>query len=234
LGDRKLIIRHSENPYWTLKNYDWGVMKISKTVGNSYRIRSTWLVAFLALTSIAIAPTHANAEVVTPVDGTVMFYSLNSGDSYSGAAILDRPNATDTLRQTRLNPIVIGLCNGGASGLTVVDMNSAFDGVVSLKCGTNSDGYVHIRSRHQASWEAQKGSGGLWDDYMVWATGSALSAPSAIYSLADAKRCYTAPIAVFKYVNGSPQYVKTFNPTIIVSSSGRKVITSIPTNTSSC
>jgi len=113
-------------------------------------------------------------------------------------------------------------------------MNSAFDGLVSLKCGTNSDGYVHIRSRHQASWESQKGSGGLWDDYMVWATSSVVSAPLATYSSADAKRCYTAPIAVFKYVNGSPQYVKTFNPTIIVSTSSRKVITSIPTNTSSC
>lgn len=209
-------------------------MTISKSAEKPFHTLATWLIAFLTLTSIAVAPTRANAEVITPVDGTVMFYSLNSGDSYSGTARLGRPDATDTHRQARLNPIVIGLCNGGASGLTVVEMNSALDGVVSLKCGTISDGYVHISSRHQASGEAQKGSGGLWDDYMVWATSSALSAPSATYTSADAKRCFTAPIAVFKYVNGSPQYVKTFNPTIIVSSSGRKVITSIPTNTPSC
>lgn len=155
---------------------------MSKSAGKFFHTLATWLIACLTLTSIAVAPTHANAEVITPVDGTVMFYSLNSGDSYSSGAILARPDATYAQRQTRLNPIVIGLCNGGASGLTVVEMNSAFDGVVSLKCGTNSDGYVHIRSRHQVGWEAQKGSGGLWDDYMVWATSSALSVPSATYT----------------------------------------------------
>jgi hypothetical protein len=192
--------------------------------------------AVYAIASVMVLgiPGRAYSAVSTAPDGTVVMYSATTGEWYAGDPIIDRSSDTSPRIQTRLNPLVIGLCNAGVADLVVATMNSSADGAVDLKCGTSAEGYVHIRARHQTAWENQKGSGGLWDDFMVWATTNALAAPSLVINLAGSKRCYTTPLVVFKYVNGAPQYVKTFNPTIIVSSNNKKVITSIPTNTPSC
>jgi hypothetical protein len=209
-------------------------LKISNDKIISKQTFITLLAWALAVVLIMGPPGQANANTTTPPDGTFALYSESSGGWYFGAPILDRSIESLPLIQTRLNPIVIGLCNAGVSGLIVATMDSTADGIVNLKCGTSTEGYVHIRAKHQFGWENQKGSGGLWDDYMVWATTNTLGAPSIVVNKLGQKRCYSTPILVFKYVNGTPQYVKTFHPTVIVSTNNKVVVTSIPTTTSTC
>ena len=167
-------------------------------------------------------------------DGTVVFYAVESQESYYGDPILDRSTATAPLIQTRLNPITIGLCNTGFGDVVVSSFTSKFDGALKLKCGDSASGYVHIRSRHQPEWEAQKPGSGLWDDYMVWASAQALTSPVLANTQIGNKRCYTTPIDLFQVVNGQQVYWKTLNPTVVVSMNNKILITSIPSTTSTC
>jgi hypothetical protein len=126
-----------------------------------------------------------------------------------------------------LDPVIIALCNAGL-GETVIDTaESQDDGDIDFKCGDDGFGYVHIRGEHEGDWETRKGGEeGLWDDYMWWATKSALENPSFTLDMGDNKRCYTAPIAV-----SDGQY---FHPTIIVSMNNKHLITSYPTSEHEC
>jgi hypothetical protein len=210
------------------------IMNISKRKLGSSRRAALILASVIVSSPIFAVSGVAAADNSTQPDGAIAYYSPASGDWYAGGPILDRSSESLPPKQTRLNPLVIGLCNAGASGLIIGTMKSTADGNVDLRCGTSTEGYIHIRNRHQTSWELQKGSGGVWDDYMAWATANALAWPSSVFNLAGSKRCYTTPIEVMKYVNGFPQYVKTFYPTIIVSTNNKLVITSIPSNSASC
>jgi hypothetical protein len=164
-----------------------------------------------------------------------VFYSPESQALYYGDPILDRSTATAPQIQTRLNPLTIGLCNAGFGEVVVSSFSTKFDGAVNLKCGDSVSGYVHIRANHQPQWQAQMGgSTGLWDDYMVWASGQALAYPVLGNTQPGNKRCYTTPIDVFKVVNGVNTYWKTINPSVVVSINNKIVITSIPSTTSTC
>lgn len=202
----------------------------------SLSLRSLTLIcAFSVLITSSFATSgSAIAAEGEPKDGTYVLFSRTSGESYTGSPIIPRPGMAASNNQNRLNPLVIGLCNAGAVDLSVASFASSLDGVVRLKCGTLWDGYIHIRDRHQSSWETQNLGGLYWDDNMAWATSRALMAPSMVTNRPGSKRCYTTPIQVFLYANGVMQLVKTFNPTVIVSTNNKIVITSIPTTKSSC
>lgn len=191
---------------------------------------ATALVAFnlVANTGSAIA------ETTTLGEGATSLFSTESSQWYSGEPILDHTSSVSTSKQSRLSPTIIALCNLGFGDVVVASVASKSDGVVDLKCGDLWSGYVHIRDRHQTDWEAQMGSGAVWDDYMVWASKSILSSPSRVVTQVGMTRCYTAPIQVYRVINGINQLWKTINPSVIVSVNNKKVITSIPSTTSSC
>jgi hypothetical protein len=169
----------------------------------------------------------------------VLFYENSSGSWYSGEPLISRAlettlsNSSTSIRLL-LNPLTIGFCNVGFGDLVVQDFNSTLDGKVPLRCGDQASGYVHIRARHEIDWQNQMGGPGLWDDYMVWATKAALEAPSLVTNQANLKRCYTTPIQVYRVVNGARVFWKVFNPSVIVSTNSKKVVTSIPTNIATC
>lgn len=106
----------------------------------------------------------------------------------------------DTSQPLGLNLITIGQCNVGQSNVTVADMRSAKDGLVTLKCGNSKSGYIHIRERHERDWQYFLNKypiGGTWDDYMLFATKNALQAPDPKLGMPQVipgdKRCYRNP-----------------------------------------
>ena len=199
------------------------------------RLASGLLTAVALVSTFTVGVSNAAfANSKSLPEGTVVFYSLESQDSYYGTPILDRSSATAPRVQTRLNPVTIGLCNSGFGEVVVSSFTSKFDGAVKLKCGDSAAGYVHIRTNHRSQWQAQMGGPGLWDDYMVWASAQALSAPSLANTQAGNKRCYTTPIEVFQVINGAQTYWKTIRPSVVVSMNNKIVITSIPSTVSTC
>lgn len=88
----------------------------------------------------------------------------------------------------------------GQSNVTVADMRSAKDGLVTLKCGNSKSGYIHIRERHERDWQYFLNKypiGGTWDDDMLFATKNALQAPDPKLGMPQVipgdKRCYRNP-----------------------------------------
>ncbi|WGP06993.1 hypothetical protein QFE97_04310 [Bacillus subtilis] len=132
---------------------------------------------------------------------------------------------------TQLNPITIGLCNMGAKDKVIQSFKSTKDGDVDLKCGTSSDGYIHIREEHEDQWEDQKKDWpGYWDDLMVQAVQDSVEDGHVAISQKGNKRCYAGTVQIkFK-----GKVVNTFHPSTIVSKNNKKIITSIPTNEHRC
>lgn len=209
-------------------------MNIRHLKALTLRKRKSYWAAIVAITFFVCTANPVHAHATRATEDSLFLYSPANGIWFEGGPRLLGQVEHSASETNRLNALVIGLCNAGASGLAVSWFSSTLDGLVDLKCGTSSAGYIHIRNRHQASWELQKGSGMLWDDYMVWATAMALTEPSVAVSKPDSKRCYTTPLQVFRYSNGVIQLVKTFYPTVIVSINNKIVITSYPSNKSSC
>jgi len=133
-----------------------------------------------------------------------------------------------------LAPGTIALCNAGFGDTVVQSMNSSRDGTVRMKCGDSRSGYVHIRLNHEDDWTAAMVAPGVWDDFMMFATVNAVEAPSRTVTKPGSKRCYTTPIKLYRWVNGNRVFVKTINPTVLISTNNKIVITSIPTTASSC
>lgn len=199
------------------------------------RLASSLLTAVVLLSTFTVGVSNAAyANSSSLPEGTVVFYSVESQESYYGTPILDRSSATAPRIQTRLNPVTIGLCNSGFGDVVVSSFASKFDGAVKLKCGNSASGYVHIRANHQPQWQAQMGGTGLWDDYMVWASAQVLTAPSLANTQAGNKRCYTTAIEVFQVINGAHVYWKTIRPSVVVSMNNKIVVTSIPSTVSTC
>lgn len=133
-----------------------------------------------------------------------------------------------------LAPGIIALCNAGFGDTVVQSMNSARDGTVRMRCGDSGAGYVHIRSNHQTGWTRAMVGPGNWDDFMMFATVNAVEAPSRTAVKPGSKRCYTTPINLYRWENGVRVFVKTMNPSVVISTNNKMVITSIPTTLSSC
>ncbi|WP_292723386.1 hypothetical protein [Microbacterium sp. 13-71-7] len=103
---------------------------------------------------------------------------------------------------------------------------SGFQGTINLTCGNTAFGYKHIEAGHANDW-GHYGSivGGTWDDFMGWAVGSTLGAPSSIGSQAGQKLCYTAPIWITNGVEDVVVWSK-----VIISENNRWVITAYPSS----
>ncbi len=215
------------------RGWEKGTMKTRKLLAITHNARLPLWASLICMTLSVGVPSPALAECKDSAEGTIVLYSEASGTWYGWPTTVKAADSS-MISSSRLNPLVIGLCNAGVIGLSVSTFPSTVDGQVDLKCGTSAEGYVHIRNRHQTSWEIQKLGGFFWDDDMVWATSRALIAPASVINRPDSKRCYTTPIQVFRHVNGTIQLVKTINPTVIVSTNNKIVITSIPTTKSSC
>lgn len=133
----------------------------------------------------------------------------------------------------QLNPGTIAACNIGLGETVIEKFATRYSGTISLKCGNSSAGYVHIRTNHQSQWKTVTPSGN-WDDFMVYATRQVVSKPSMSRMQTSTKRCYVAPIEIWRTVNGKPTYWKTTYPRVAVSQNNKLVITSFPTGRNQC
>lgn len=116
-------------------------------------------------------------------------------------------------------------------------------GVVYLQCGPNNNnsayGWHHIEQNHQGQWQsrveqivaASGGQGIPWDDLMDGFTGMTLDTPGSWTVEYGGKRCYTVPITVADENN---QDLFTINPTVVVSMTNNRLITSYPTTNQDC
>lgn len=140
-------------------------------------------------------------------DGQVSMMLLGPIDSLN-CNVLKRPSHVVTSYNARSRP--------GFSG-----------GYIKMECGNETGyGYRHIRSRHQQDWiNRMSPLRGNWDDFMDFATRQALAAPSKAERQSGGKMCYTTPVQIR---NSRGAVVKTFYPKIIISTTNRRVITSIP------
>lgn len=111
---------------------------------------------------------------------------------------------------------------------------------VYLQCGphdTKTYGWHHIQDGHQSQWQTRADTasgvpGGIaWDDFMADITSQLLEWPDRYTVEYSGKRCYTGYIQIWD-LNGNLKY--DFNPTIIVSMTNNRVITSYPTTNQDC
>ena len=197
-------------------------------------------VAVLLVTNISPATAVHEADAPPLTDSRVDLnqtweaVASNSGESwlFQSAQSLESVARFDV--QPMLAPGTIALCNAGFGNVVIQSMQSTRDGKVELRCGDANSGYVHIRAGKQKAWTNAMVGPDLWDDFMVFATVNAVEAPASTATQPGNKRCYTTPIKLYRIVNGKQQYVKTFNPTVIVSINNKIIITSIPSTSPSC
>ncbi|MDF2563333.1 MAG: hypothetical protein K0R99_4779 [Microbacterium sp.] len=108
---------------------------------------------------------------------------------------------------------------------------------VYLQCGpinAKTYGWHHIQKEHQPQWETRLAQGGIplsWDDLMAISTEAVLTEPTRWTVEYGGKRCYTAPVEI---INPQQQVVLDFSPSVVVSMTNNRVITSYPTTQSDC
>jgi len=112
---------------------------------------------------------------------------------------------------------------------------SRFDGTVKMQCGTKKQwGLRHIRHGHGSDWKAVSGFRGSWTKFLDWAIREALYRSEVVVSQPDNKRCYSAPMVLYKMVNGKPQYWKTRYTNVVVSKNNRTIISAFPSRKAWC
>lgn len=187
------------------------------------------IMAVVAIQALLLLGPGAAAHAATPQSPVPPLVSSSYTVVGPNGAVYTPPKTTGVRPQ--LDPGTIALCNAGFGDVSVRSWNNSSIGHIDLFCGDNSSGYVHIRTDHQADWQAVLNTypiGGSWDDLMVFATGEAITKGSPVNEGSN-KYCYSAPIQI---KNGST-VVTTYYPTIIVSVNNKRVITSYPTHYSS-
>lgn len=213
---RKMILRSASIELNQEKHYIQGRTRTQAKFGDSSLRR--FLITFTALllfTFSGAGVTHASTPLLSKSQ-------VSSKSEYT----------VNGERVPTLNPVVIGLCNAGF-GETVIDkFPSKHDGEIALKCGDEKNGYVHIKSRHEGSWTGRMGQiAGPWDDFMLFSVKQVVAEPAAWLMVDPTSRCYTAPIQIR---NGEGEVVVEFNPTVIVSSNNKKIVTAYPTTRHEC
>jgi hypothetical protein len=183
-----------------------------------------------ALVAVGVGGLPAGVAT-TPVQSTTAPSTSGWTASINGVTFVPSTNAVHSNVITPdYAPGTIALCNAGFGNVSVESWKNAH-GHIDLFCGDSTQGYVHIRTGHQADWQAvitKYPIGGSWDDSMSFATGQAIiSGP--VYNAGSGKLCYTAPWQI-KH-NGT--VVATYHPTIIISGTRNLVITSYPTHLAS-
>jgi hypothetical protein len=116
---------------------------------------------------------------------------------------------------------------------------------MAIQCGSAStQGYLHIAdgdSKHQQGWRnritqanAADNTDG-WDDFMWWSAQQAWNAPEVSKDQGNGKVCRSTPIKMYgRSSNGSLVLKYTFRPSIVWSVSANRLITAIPSTTSTC
>jgi hypothetical protein len=108
---------------------------------------------------------------------------------------------------------------------------------ISLQCGNEkTQGYHHIRFRHESEWrgritEVSKENTDTWDDLMSFANQEGLKAPAYSSGPRDGKLCVSPKIDMY---SDPTHYVYTFYPTVSVSLTNDRIVTSYPTTRSDC
>lgn len=198
------------------------------------KLATAALALALALTALTASP--AGAE--TSESG----YTLYFPETGTSVPVEDIGSMSNPTKSRPLNPISIGLCNAGQKTHVIGSQaagvrNNINLGVIDLKCGTSTAGYVHIRERHQKDWSyftTKYPIGGTWDDFMWFATKSAIATPAAQYGMPKrigktGKVCYSTNVQI---KNPKGIVMDSLNPSVIVSENNKYVITSIPTSNS--
>lgn len=114
--------------------------------------------------------------------------------------------------------------------------------VKRIQCGYHDSttdtgfGWHHIQARHQGEWQGRidqiDGAGGAWDDLMAFATKNAIEWPLVdVPRGSNNTRCVSAPTMMY---DADGDYVYTFNPSAVFATDSDRVITSIPSSSSSC
>ncbi|PPF26814.1 hypothetical protein C5D07_03690 [Rathayibacter tritici] len=121
--------------------------------------------------------------------------------------------------------------------MSIASWDDTVLGHVDLFCGDSASGYIHIRDGdgslndigHEADWQDVVDSfgGGLWDDFMLYATGEAIVSDKAPDDHGNDKLCFTTPIDIY---TSDGTYITTYQPTVIVSANNKSVVTSYPTH----
>jgi hypothetical protein len=116
---------------------------------------------------------------------------------------------------------------------------------MSIQCGSPStQGYLHIAdgdSKHQQGWRSrvtQANAGDntdVWDDFMWWSAQQAWNAPEVSKDQGNGKVCRSTPIKMYgRASNGTLVLKYTFRPSIVWSVTANRLITAIPSTTSTC
>jgi hypothetical protein len=172
--------------------------------------------------------------LITAVGGALVASMASAAPAEADTIAYQPPHPTGSapdVDASLLNPAIIGLCNGGLGDVSVDSWETDI-GHVDLLCGDDKSGYVHIRAKHQVDWQTvvdSAGGGANWDDFMVFATGSIVTAPASGFpkDVGAGKLCYSAPILI---KNAQGDVVDTYNPTVLVSANNKKIISSYPTH----
>lgn len=102
-------------------------------------------------------------------------------------------------------------------------------GSMSLTCGNSSFGYRHIRDRHEADWRNRLIQAGTptasWDDYMFYVSWLTLLDPNRIYDHGGGKLCYTSHMVM---LGDNMEPIVQYDSTVVLSTTGRWIITSFP------
>lgn len=117
--------------------------------------------------------------------------------------------------------------------------------VLSIQCGSQgTQGYLHVAlpaTGRQQQWrdritQAQPGANtDSWDDFMWWLAQQTWTNPAVSVEQGIGKVCRSAPIQMFGTNSNGVRVLKyTFNPSFAWSITQDRLITAIPTTTSTC
>lgn len=212
----------------------------------SRRSRTALFVAAVA-SALALSTTPIATAAEAPEPASDEFYVVAGNGAVWAPSGLEHWEPAPAPRPKRgevtpmlLDPVDSYQCNVRNNSSHMITSYSAArgggygGGTIRLFCGTHNastntgSGFKHIRERHQGEWQTKKdswGLGGTWDDFMDWATASALAAPSEATDQGNGKSCFTAPIQLRR---SDGTVAATFYPRVIISRNNTLVITSIP------
>lgn len=190
-----------------------------------------------------LALTYGESNISGLADGTVVFEAAGEEGNYwvppSAQNEPDDQGGGQITTQSLIlrDGVLVLFCGDPLKMHHVLEkFKSKHDKTIRLECGTKSGfGFNHINKSHPKSqWVKQMGGKGSWTEYQQYLIRAAVTNPSKVTSQANNKRCYHAPVKLYKMSNGKPKYWKTIEPSVIVSKNNKRVITAIPSTKGVC
>lgn len=115
--------------------------------------------------------------------------------------------------------------------------------IIQLECGyagSNGTGFGwwHISDQHESQWRDRiikvggNANGDGWDDLMSWSNENTLAWPFIDQPRgSNNTHCLSAPTVMY---NAKGEWEFTFNPTVVIGTDSKRVITSYPSTISNC